>query len=249
MKVWATSDLHIDFPENWHWFNNLSSWDYQDDLLILAGDITHDLQSMQKLLRSLRGKFSEVFFVPGNHDLWLWKGDAENSFDKFEKVMALTKEEGIQTSPYTSSDLAIVPLLAWYDFSFGLPSENLKQKWNDFRNCRWPHSLPEVNQFFLDQNVPHLNIRRPTVISFSHFLPFVELIPSRVPEYVKQMLPVFGSHQLGEQVQKLKPTIHMYGHSHLNRQVLKSKTRYVNNAFGYPKEEAICRKQLLCIYE
>ena len=30
------------------------------------------------------------------------------------------------------------PLLGWYDYSFGEPSEALRDMWMDFRACRWP---------------------------------------------------------------------------------------------------------------
>ena len=40
MRVFALSDIHIDYNENANWIANLSPTEYQDDVLILAGDVT-----------------------------------------------------------------------------------------------------------------------------------------------------------------------------------------------------------------
>jgi hypothetical protein len=41
----------------------------------------------------------------------------------------------------------------------------------------------------------------------------------------------------------------VYGHSHVNNAVDLDDIHYVNNAFAYPSESHIARKQLKCIYE
>lgn len=45
-----------------------------------------------------------------------------------------------------------------------------------------------------------------------------------------------------------QPTV-VYGHSHINRQVFKDNTMYINNAFGYPDETQITAKELKCVFE
>ncbi len=44
MRVFALSDIHIDYHENEQWLSRLSSMDYQEDILILAGDVTDNLR-------------------------------------------------------------------------------------------------------------------------------------------------------------------------------------------------------------
>jgi len=51
------------------------------------------------------------------------------------------------------------------------------------------------------------------------------------------------------QVRQLSPTIHVYGHSHVNQAIDLDDIHYVNNAFAYPSESHIARKQLKCIFE
>lgn len=72
-------------------------------------------------------------------------------------------------------------------------------------------------------------------------------MPSRIPHERRRVYPVLGSVGLGEQVKQLQPDIHIYGHSHVNQSIELDNIRYVNNAFAYPKEERIARKQLHCV--
>ena len=71
MRIFALSDIHADYEENLAWVHNLSSFDYTGDTLILAGDLSHDMHLFAGTLACLGKKFALVFFVPGNHDLWV----------------------------------------------------------------------------------------------------------------------------------------------------------------------------------
>ena len=64
-RVFAISDVHVDYPENLQWIENLSETSYQTDVLLLAGDVSDKLPLIKSTLRTLCQKFKEVFFVPG----------------------------------------------------------------------------------------------------------------------------------------------------------------------------------------
>ena len=74
-------------------------------------------------------------------------------------------------------------------------------------------------------------------------------MPAGIPVKRRNVYPVLGSEALGVQVKQLSPMIHVYGHSHVNQDIELDGIRYVNNAFAYPSESQISRKQLKCIYE
>ena len=40
MKVFAVSDVHVDYAENLAWILGLGYKEYANDILILAGDVT-----------------------------------------------------------------------------------------------------------------------------------------------------------------------------------------------------------------
>ena len=81
MRIFALSDLHVDFEENWEWVRAISRVEYQGDVLIVAGDVTHKTERVLRTFDTLRERFLRVFFVPGNHDLWV-RGERGNSLEK-----------------------------------------------------------------------------------------------------------------------------------------------------------------------
>ena len=252
MKVYALSDLHVDYPQNRQWLAQLVREDFGQDVLILAGDICDDMGLLEDSLASLQNCFAEVLFVPGNHDLWVRDEHFDCSLEKFSAIRALCDRLGVHTRPWHGDDLSIVPLFSWYDFSFGAPDTWLRRAWRDFRACRWPSHLGDaeaVTAHFLGLNESHLDTRNDTVISFSHFLPSLAVMPERIPSHRRKVYPVLGSDRLGEQLQRLRPDIHVYGHSHVNQAIELDATLFINNAFAYPAEQRIARKALYCVWQ
>jgi predicted phosphodiesterase len=260
MRVFAVSDLHIDYASNCQWVRDLSLVDYQDDILLLGGDISHKIPLIEACFKQMVACFKHVIFVPGNHDLWV-RREQGHSLDKFYQLQALAADCGVSTSAYHQAGVSLVPLYSWYDFSFGACSDYLKQRWMDFICCQWPEDEWDfdastglalesyINAFFLNLNRPHLAIENETIISFSHFLPRIDVMPSYIPKQHQLLYPVLGCQGLDEQVRELGSSIHVYGHSHVNRQVEIEGIRYINNAFGGPGEERISAKALLCVYD
>ncbi|MEY4562247.1 MAG: hypothetical protein RLZZ618_1524 [Pseudomonadota bacterium] len=252
MRIFAVSDVHVDYDVNARWVEGLSLADYQDDVLILAGDISDSIPLLSRCLSHMVRRFRQVLFVPGNHDLWVVRDQsAPDSFAKFDLVMHTARECGASTHPFHHGSLSIVPLMSWYDYSFAQPTAELRRNWMDYRACKWPglETNPEVTTRFLGMN--H-HVRRSiddTIISFSHFLPRVDVMPVGLPDAVRALFPVMGSARLDVQVRQLGSAIHVYGHSHLNRRLLLDGTLYVNNAFAYPRETRIAAKALACIHE
>jgi hypothetical protein len=79
--------------------------------------------------------------------------------------------------------LSIIPLFAWYDYSFGEPSEELRSMWMDYRACRWPsgYTEKEVAARFAAFNDEQVSVAGDTVITYSHFLPRIDLMPEFIP--------------------------------------------------------------------
>jgi predicted phosphodiesterase len=251
MRVFALSDVHADYDANVRWLTDLSSAEHQDDLLVLAGDVSDSLETLERTFRGLRQRFGTVVYVPGNHDLWV-RGDASRtSLEKFEAVCGVAEDCGVSTSPVHRGALTVVPLLGWYDYSFGEPSDELNARWADFRACRWPESFDAaaITSWFLQRNEHALAADNETVISFSHFLPRIDVMPAYIPAERRMLYPVLGSTRIEDQIRVLQPDIHVYGHSHVNRRVRLDGIDYVNNALGYPQEKRIAARELVCIHD
>ena len=252
MRIFAVSDIHIDYDANAKWVEGLSAADYQDDVLILAGDVTDTGRLLAWCLGTLAKRFRKVLFVPGNHDLWVIRDDAwKTSLQKFDDVCDMVESSGASMQPYRERGVSIVPLLTWYDYSFGEPSEQLRSMWMDYRACRWPQGFTErdITAHFSALNDRHEGVPGDKVITYSHFLPRIDLMPGYVPCVNRLLYPVLGSARLDRQLRRLGADTHVYGHSHINRNVTIGGVNYINNAFGYPSETLITAKRLACIYE
>jgi len=251
MRVFAISDIHVDYDVNARWVESLSRADYQDDVLVLAGDVSDSVQRLGHCIESFARRFRKVFFVPGNHDLWVIRDpDVADSLRKFEIVNATARNAGAITAAEVVESVSFVPLLGWYDLSFGPLSQELLQIWMDFRACRWPQgwSVYDVASHFMAMNKPRAVSRSDVTISFSHFLPRIDLMPGFIGTSHRAIYPLLGSARLDQQLRECDPDIHVYGHSHVNRRVAIDGVLYVNNAFAYPHEEHIAAKALSCIH-
>ena len=252
MRIFALSDIHIDYDTNARWVADLSVAEYQDDVLILAGDVTDKLRLLEWCHNTLAKRFEKVLFVPGNHELWVIRDGAEkSSMQKFDDVCKVVESSGASMQPFRARGVSIIPLLGWYDYSFGQPSSELKSAWMDYRACRWPsgYTEKEVAVHFAALNDGQVSVAGDTVITYSHFLPRIDVMPASIPREQRYLYPVLGSTLLEGQLRKLNASIHVYGHSHVNRRVRIDGVTYINNAFGYPSETWIASKGLLAIHE
>jgi predicted MPP superfamily phosphohydrolase len=200
-RIFAISDLHVDYKENLNLMMSLSAAEYGNDVLIVAGDVSDNPATLEKCLSSLVEAFHKVFFVPGNHELWVSrskKTEAElkgfNSVIKFDFIMALCGQLGISTEPQRitsrNGTVYIVPLFSWYigpeDPSEGTlyveknpERDRTHDMWNDFFLCHWPEAVQQqgIAHYFLSLNEKALQLNYDApVISFSHFLPRRNLI-------------------------------------------------------------------------
>lgn len=252
MRIFALSDIHVDYAPNLEWVKGLSRFDFTNDLLILAGDVSHKRALLDQTLSAMTRRFKTVLFVPGNHDLWVQGEDPEvDSFSKFAIVSKTAADCGATMKTVALGPWLIVPLLGWYDYSFGEPKDELGKAWVDYRACRWPRGfdVSEITEHFTRMNTAPADDDTRKRITVSHFLPRIDLVPSFVPQRHRMLDPVLGTARLEDQLRKIRPDIHVYGHSHINRSVSLDGIRYVNNAFGYPQETRITAKNLLCIEE
>jgi UDP-2,3-diacylglucosamine pyrophosphatase LpxH len=174
----------VDYPENMAWIRGLSDIAFRGDALLLAGDVTHDLARLEIALDALNRKFKHLFYVPGNHELWVMKGESGNSVDKFHRILDLCSALGVKTQPARVGDdegrVWVVPLFSWYTLpeegrdSLFLPKRGDAglQVWSDSYFVKWPpgESGFKASDYFLQLNEAHMRGYDAPVISFSHFL-------------------------------------------------------------------------------
>ncbi len=266
MRVFTLSDLHADFDENLDWLKQLSQSVYRDDALIVGGDVCDKTDRFKEVLYVLKERFSMVFFVPGNHDLWLRENGFRDSLEKFWSLIEICKAYDVKTNPVKlnpdseESMVWVVPLFSWYVkpeegvdslFIFKPGEDPTLRMWSDNYLIKWPADYENggINDHFLDLNRKYIKTGfTAPVISFSHFLPRQDLIFSLNWERDKARLikmdrtPAFnfsrvaGTRRLEEQIRYLQSRIHISGHQHRNRNRTIDKVHYISHCLGYPRE-------------
>lgn len=245
MRIFAISDLHTDFKENWLLVEQLPKSLYQNDVLIVAGDIADGNEIIKRTLSLLRSRFNMVFYTPGNHEMWVRnRGDGFDSIDKLNAILSLCDSLDVQTSPAPAGKFWIVPLFSWYDLEFASgdtdnQSDDIDDQlegWADFHFCKWPQEVQRLSEYFMNLNLPNIKRYDGPVISFSHFLPRIELLPAKEHLIFKGLPKVGGSRLLEKQIRELQSVAHVFGHSHINRDCVIDGVRYLQNALRYPRE-------------
>ena len=231
MRLFATSDLHTDYKENFRWLQEISDSDYLNDALIVAGDISDRPEIIRDTLQLLRSKFRYLLFTPGNHELWV-RGVEYDSIEKLQRVLQLCANLNVITSPVRFDDFWVVPLFSWYDGGF----ESARLGWADFHFCKWPSNATPLSDYFLRLNEPHLKTYDAPVITFSHFLPREDLLPPKEYLRIDWLGSVSVCAALDNQIRQLGSTVHVCGHTHtrVDREI--DGVRYIQNAVRYPKE-------------
>lgn len=265
LRIFVTSDLHVDQHGNISWCDRISSTAFRNDILIVAGDVGDTANAVKICMRKLSPKFRRVFYCAGNHDLWIRPDTSDEYPDSICKLFSLEnlcettgQERGSVTMRpmEVARGVFVVPLNSWYHYTFDTyhpkPGGLLYDKF-----CKWPVNVDDVAEYMLALNGWRLNavekrieeVRKeglePVVISFSHFLPRVEL-PYPHGCDTTEMAKAVGCLELEDQVARLGSQVHVYGHTHINGDGpcgVNSERRYVQYALEGGGSK------LYCIYD
>jgi len=259
-RLYAVSDLHVDYARNRDWVADLGRENFEDSVLLLAGDVGHRLERIRDTFSVLTAMFKKVFFVPGNHDLWV-SGDCVDSLEKYHQLEAVCREAGVLRQPGMigsgNSLVQIVPLDSWYQepedsndslFLGRNGDEIWRDAWADYRRILWPVNSVSggIFQFLAGSNREiERHAEHVPIVTFSHFLPRSELLRGQItasssrmrePRHAFNFSRVAGSRAIDREIRSLKSSVHIYGHQHRNRDRLIEGVRYVSHCLGYPAE-------------
>ncbi|CAK0842279.1 unnamed protein product [Prorocentrum cordatum] len=231
----SISDVHFDHKCNEEWAHSIDDFRFQEDVLIVAGNVCDSRNALVKGLTTLRAKFRRVFYVPGNHETWIHPSETTRYPDSLAKLLAIMEtcdELDVDVFPAAiAHDVFIVPLLSWYsaefDYEDPYPSLDGVDKYS-----KWPLD-PDTQlwKYMLKMNEAHFgHPYHGTVITFSHFLPRRDLPFKSHGDAAKST----GCTQLDDQIRRFsaRKRIHVYGHSPQSFHALKDDIWYVNLYHG-----------------
>lgn len=130
MRIATVSDLHTDFAENRDLLVQLATEIHARgvDLVIVAGDVSHVDDRIDRALRALGATAPRIAYLPGNHDLWrtdIAKGAVVDTWtrytDELRRIAEGANAHYIPAAPLVMGDVALVGTCGWYDYSFVEP--------------------------------------------------------------------------------------------------------------------------------
>jgi 3',5'-cyclic AMP phosphodiesterase CpdA len=224
----------------------------------VAGDVGEKAEDIEWVLRTLRGRFGTVVWVPGNHDLWahprdpmVLRGEA-----RYQHLVQVCRDLGVITpeDPYPVFDgpggpVVIVPLFVLYDYSFRPAGARTKEEGlelafqagiigTDERHL-YPDPYPSREawcQARIDATLVRLAGLDPALptILVSHFPLTRE--PTRILRY-----PMFaqwcGTEQTADWHRRFRAQAVVYGHLHIPRTTWEDGVRFEEVSLGYPREQ------------
>ncbi|OAL32899.1 hypothetical protein AYO20_07690 [Fonsecaea nubica] len=137
MKLYAISDLHLSYKHNREALYDLRP--HLDDSLIICGDVGEKIEHLHEAFKITTKLFKQVFWVPGNHELYTLPGHSnrgegheEDALDeelrgdfKYQECIRVANEYGVITpeDEYVKWEgeggpCIICPLFTLYDYSF-----------------------------------------------------------------------------------------------------------------------------------
>lgn len=261
LRVFVVSDLHTDYAENMTWVKRLPTLKRGKDVLLVAGDVAETHKHFVLTMSILKDKFEHVFFVPGNHDIWCRRegGNYVDSLEKLDKLLDSCKDLGVVTNPTIIDGLGIIPLFSWYHESFDreidITSVNvppLEMACKDFHACIWPARLSNRDTSLalhfdaMNENnqdsIREIQRTCTQIITFSHFVPRLELCPEKRMLFYPKLPKIIGSDNLEARIRSIHGTeggvsaCHVFGHTHFCWDAVLDGIRYIQAPLAYPRE-------------
>jgi 3',5'-cyclic AMP phosphodiesterase CpdA len=250
----AVSDLHVSYQENRKIVDGIEPGD-DGDWLIVAGDVGEIFADVARALGELRGRFEQVIWAPGNHELWTHPSDPNQSRgeQRYADLVRMCRDIGVHTPqddfPIWESPggpVAVAPLFQLYDYSFRAPGtttkeESLAKAYESGVVCTdemmlHPDPHPD-RESWCAQRIAYTESRLaavgvPTVL-VSHW-PLVRQ-PTEVlwyPEFAQWC----GTDRTADWHVRYRAVAAVYGHLHIPRSTVYDGVPFEEVSLGYPRE-------------
>jgi 3',5'-cyclic AMP phosphodiesterase CpdA len=227
------------------------------DWLIVAGDVGEFAADIEWALGTLRERFAEVIWVPGNHELWTHRREPLRlrGVERYEHLVGMCRRLGVSTpeDPYrvwehAAEPLVIAPLFLLYDYSFQPDGATTREAaieraretgiiGNDEAYLHPdPYPGPEAwcaaRLDVTERRLAGLPAGAGTIL-VNHF-PLVRE-PTRVLRY-PAFAPWCGTVRTADWTRRFHAAAVVYGHLHIPRTTWYDGIRHVEVSLGYPRE-------------
>lgn len=255
-SLFAISDLHVSYAENRRIVEAIRA-ESDEDWLVVAGDVGEIFADIERTLRLLRGRFRQVVWVPGNHELWTHPADPVTlrGVARYRALVDMCREHDIRTpeDDYLVFDgaggpVTVAPLFTLYDYSFRVAGadtkqESLRRAYDAGVVCTdevllHPDPYPDRESWCrarvadTRRRLAATDPALPTVL-VNHW-PLVRR-PTDVlwhPEFAQWC----GTEQTADWHRRFRAEVVVYGHLHIPRSTVYDGVRFEEVSLGYPRE-------------
>ncbi len=254
MKLYAISDLHLTKPDNRQALATMPP--HPDDWLILAGDVGETEAHLHFALAILSGRFAQVLWVPGNHDLWTLPSDRQGMRGeaKYRRLVSICRDYGVLTpeDPYVlwpgaGPTCLLAPLFTLYDYSFRPDHVSAANalEWAAISGviCTdeallHPDPYPSRSAWcaarcaYTEKRLEEASTRAPLVL-INHFPLRQDLVRlARIPRFSLWC----GTRQTEEWHTRFPVLAVVYGHLHIRATDYRDGVRFEEVSLGYPAQ-------------
>lgn len=161
MRTSVISDIHVDVNYEYPVVDELLKFQEKHKVtnLLIAGDISSDPEMTKKVINELkeRGK-QQVYYVPGNHDLWKKQHPDASTVDIYEKFRK--DENCLCDKPAIIGNHVIIGDVAWFDYTYGTSQietaeyEKMSRNgrtWQDYYYNDWSSENQKISDEFLEK--------------------------------------------------------------------------------------------------
>lgn len=252
MRLWAISDLHLANRHNRDALEHLQG--HPDDGLIVAGDVGETEEQLDFALRLLTRRFRQLFWVPGNHDLWVHRDDpySRRGENKYRRLVEICRGYGVRTpeDPYLpwGEDYLVAPLFMLYDYSFRPPEIPLAKavEWatesgvlcsDEMLLDPSPHSSRGA---WCRQRLAYTEPRLEAAAATGKRLILISHFPLRQDLVQLKRIPRFsiwcGTTATEDWHTRFRAAAVVYGHLHIKGTHIRDGVRFDEVSLGYPRD-------------
>lgn len=267
--LWAISDLHLSYKSNREALEKLQP--RPNDGLILCGDIGESEEHLRLAFTQAIACFRQVFWVPGNHELYTLPSQKEHGargVQKYMECVEIAREFGVLTpeDEFTlwkgeGGPCLIAPIFTLYDYSFRPAHIKLE----DALDWAREENIEATDEHLLHPD-PHASRIEWCNVLLERFEkklsdavaahPDVPLIivghwPLREDLVKLFLVPRFclwcGTKKTEDWHKRFNAKVVISGHLHIRRTDWRDDTRFEEVSLGYPRQWQECQDRGLDI--
>lgn len=262
-RLWAISDLHLSYKANREALEELQP--RPNDGLILCGDIGETSEHLRLAFAQATACFRQVFWVPGNHELYTLptqKAHGARGENKYMECVEVAREFGVLTpeDEYAlwegeGGPCLIAPIFTLYDYSFRPAHVKLEDAlaWAREENIEATdeHLLhPDPFSSRIEWCNALLSRAEDKLSAAVAAHPGVKLViaghwPLREDLVKLALVPRFclwcGTKKTEDWHTRFNAKVVVSGHLHIRRTDWRDDTRFEEVSLGYPRQWQDCR--------